>query len=94
MAKAAIDRILKYGQKIDKKEYKNFILNFEKFEKVILPISEFPSAAAQGCIALEFRNDDEKIKKILEKINHMPTSEDCYKAVSYTHLTLPTTPYV
>lgn len=85
IAKAAIDRILKYGQKIDKKEYKNFRFNFEMFEKVILPISEFPSAAAQGCIALEFRNDDEKIKKILEKINHMPTSEDCYKERKYLY---------
>ena len=85
IAKAAIDRILKYGQKIDKKEYKNFRFNFEMFEKVILPISEFPSAAAQGCIALEFRNDDEKIKKILEKINHMSTSEDCYKERKYLY---------
>ncbi len=85
IAKAATDRIFKYGQKIDKKEYNKFRFNFEKFEKVILPISEFPSAAAQGCIALEFRKDDEKIKKILEKINHLPTYEDCYKERKYLY---------
>ncbi len=85
IAKAATDRIFKYGKKVDKKEYINFRSNFEKFEKVILPISEFPSAAAQGCIALEFRKDDKKIKKILEKINHLPTSEDCYKERKYLY---------
>ena len=57
-------------------------MNFEKFEKVILPISEFPSAAAQGCIALEFRNDDEKIKIIetLWRIIYSNNSADIYEA--------------
>ena len=34
------------------------------YEKIILPISEFPSAAAQGCIALEYRRDDRKTEKV------------------------------
>ncbi len=77
MAKAAIDRIFKYGEKVDSKEFKIFKSLFNNYEKVILPLSEFPSAAAQGCIALEYRNDDLKTKKILKKINHTSSLEDC-----------------
>ena len=77
MAKAAIDRVFKYGEKVDKKESKKFKLYFNKFEKIILPLSEFPSAAAQGCIALEYRKNDLKTKNILKKINHLSSLEDC-----------------
>ena len=65
MAKAAIDRVFKYGEKVDKKESKKFKLYFNKFEKIILPLSEFPSAAAQGCIALEYRKNDLKTENII-----------------------------
>ena len=77
MAKAAIDRIFKYGEKVDSKEFKIFKSLFKNYEKIILPLSEFPSAAAQGCIALEYRNDDLKIKRMLKKINHVSSLEDC-----------------
>ena len=77
MAKAAIDRIFKYGERVDLKEFKSFKRSFNKFEKIILPLSEFPSAAAQGCIALEYRKDDFQIQKMLEKINHSSSLEDC-----------------
>ena len=43
----------------------------------------FPSAAAQGCIALEFRKDDLKVKKVLNKINHIPSMEDCLMERKY-----------
>ncbi len=85
MAKAAIDRIFKYGEKINKKDYRNFKLKFKKFEKIILPISEFPSAAAQGCIALEYRRDDRKTEKILKKINHLPSLDDCQRERKYLY---------
>ena len=88
MAKAAIDRIFKYGEKINKKDYRNFKLKFKKFEKIILPISEFPSAAAQGCIALEYRRDDRKTEKILKKINHLPSLDDCQRERKYLYLSL------
>ena len=83
IAKAAIDRIFKYGEKVSLKEYKKFKFIFQKFEKIILPLSEFPSAAAQGCIALEFRKDDLKIKRILNKINHISSLEDCLMERKY-----------
>jgi len=85
MAKAAIDRIFKYGEKINKIDYRNFKLKFKKFEKIILPISEFPSAAAQGCIALEYRRDDRKTEKILKKINHLPSLDDCQRERKYLY---------
>ncbi len=77
MAKAAIDRVFKYGEKIDQKEFNKFKYLFNEFEKIILPVSEFPSAAAQGCIALEYRNDDIKTQRILKKINHVSSLNDC-----------------
>ena len=77
MAKAAIDRVFKYGEKVDQTEFKKFRNLFNKFEKIVLPISEFPSAAAQGCIALEYRNDDFKTQRILKKINHDSSLNDC-----------------
>tara|TARA_Y100000996_G_scaffold413506_1_gene401908 strand:+ start:4781 stop:6259 length:1479 start_codon:yes stop_codon:yes gene_type:complete len=77
MAKAAIDRIFKYGEKVGPKEFKKFKASFNKFEKIILPLSEFPSAAAQGCIALEYRKDDLQTQRILKKINHKSSLEDC-----------------
>lgn len=77
MAKAAIDRVFKYGEKVDIKEYKKFKTFFDKFEKIILPLSEFPSAAAQGCIAIEYRRDDLQTQRILKKINHTASLEDC-----------------
>jgi hydroxymethylbilane synthase len=39
--------------------------------------------AAQGCIALEFRKDDLKVKKVLNKINHIPSMEDCLMERKY-----------
>ncbi len=83
MAKAAIDRIFKNGDEVDSIAFKNFKSKFSKFEKVILPLSEFPSAAAQGCIALEYRKDDLKTHKILKKINHINSFENCNKERKY-----------
>ena len=83
MAKAAIDRVFKYGEKVDQKEFKRFKYLFNEFEKIILPISEFPSAAAQGCIALEYRNDDIKTQRILKKINHVASLNDCFLERKY-----------
>ena len=77
MAKTAIDRVFKYGEKVDIKEYKKFKTSFDKFEKIILPLSEFPSAAAQGCIAIEYRRGDLQTQRILKKINHTASLEDC-----------------
>ena len=61
IAKAAIDRIYKYGNKVDKKETKKFFNLFKKFKPFILPLSVFPTAASQGAIAIEYLK---KIKKL------------------------------
>ena len=63
MAKAAIDRVFQYGQKINNKEFQKFRKYFNQFEYVILPLSNFPAAAAQGCIALEYSAKNKKLDK-------------------------------
>ncbi len=77
MAKAAIDRIFKYGNKIDKRETKKFLSLFKKFKPFILPLSLFPTAASQGAIAIEYLKNDKKTKSILNKINCKNTLSIC-----------------
>lgn len=77
MAKAAIDRIFKYGNKVDKVETKKFLNLFKKFKPFILPLSIFPTAASQGAIAIEYLKNDKKTKSILNKINCKKTQSIC-----------------
>ena len=77
IAKAAIDRIHKFGNKIDKKETKKFFNLFRKFKPFILPLSVFPTAASQGAIAIECLKTDKKIRTILRKINCKNTLDIC-----------------
>ena len=77
MAKAAIDRIFKYGNKVDKRETKKFLSLFKKFKPFILPLSVFPTAASQGAIAIEYLKNDKKTKSILNKINCKNTQSIC-----------------
>ena len=51
-------------------------LNLNHHAKEIFPIKDFMPTAGQGIIAVQCRNDNENIKKILEKINH-PQTEVC-----------------
>ena len=69
MAKAAIDRVFQYGQKINNQEFQKFKKYFDQFEYFILPLSNFPAAAAQGCIAIEYSTNNKKLDKILQSIN-------------------------
>lgn len=77
MAKAAIDRIFKYGNKVNKIETKRFLSLFKKFKPFILPLSIFPTAASQGAIAIEYLKTDKKTKSILNKINCKNTLSIC-----------------
>ena len=77
MAKAAIDRIFKHGNKVDKKETKKFLSLFKKLKPFILPLSLFPTAASQGAIAIEYLKNDKKTKSILNKINCKNTQSIC-----------------
>ena len=45
----------------------------EKHAKEIFPIKDFIPTAGQGIIAVQCREDDDSIKKILKKINHIET---------------------
>ena len=77
IAKAAIDRIYKFGNKVDKKETKKFFNLFKKFKPFILPLSVFPTAASQGAIAIEYLKKDKKTKSILKRINCNKTLDIC-----------------
>ena len=49
------------------------VLNLENYVKEIFPLKDFLPTAGQGIIAVQCREDDEDIKKILKKINHFET---------------------
>ena len=49
------------------------MLNLENYVKEIFPIEDFIPTAGQGIIAVQCRDEDENIKKILKKINHTET---------------------
>ena len=48
-------------------------LNLEKYVKEIFSVKDFIPTAGQGIIAVQCRENDEYIKKILKKINHNET---------------------
>ena len=48
-------------------------LNLENYAKEIFSTKDFIPTAGQGIIAVQCREDDEDIKKILKKINHYET---------------------
>ena len=48
-------------------------LNLENYVKEILSIKDFIPTAGQGIIAVQCRDNDKNIKKILKKINHPET---------------------
>ena len=49
------------------------MLSLEKYAKEIFPIKDFVPTAGQGIIAVQCREEDSKIRKILRKINHIET---------------------
>ena len=49
------------------------MLNLEKHAKEIFPIKDFVPTAGQGIIAVQCREDDKDIKRIVKKINHDET---------------------
>lgn len=77
MAKAALDRIIEDDSAKFLKEKKEFLNFFKELNWMVLPLSENPSAPAQGALAIETRSDDEEILKILNKIN----DEKVFKSV-------------
>ena len=49
------------------------MLNLEKYAKDIFSIKDFIPTAGQGIIAVQCREDDEYVRKVLKKINHKET---------------------
>ena len=49
------------------------MLNLEKHAKETFSIKDFIPTAGQGIIAVQCRDDDERTKKVLKKINHKET---------------------
>jgi hydroxymethylbilane synthase len=75
IAKAAIDRILNNN---NHKSDKNVLIKecLKKHQCVILPLSIFPSAPAQGAIGIEVANKNKHLIKIVESINDIETFEN------------------
>ena len=72
IAKAAIDRILNDTKNVHKA--KTLIKNCLKMHhSIILPLSIFPSAPAQGAIGIEVANSNKNLIKIIKSINHIKT---------------------
>ena len=49
------------------------MLNLEKYAKEIFSTKDFIPTAGQGIIAVQCREDDEYVRKVLKKINHKET---------------------
>ena len=68
LAKVAIDRLLEFGNQ-ETAEFIKEILNDNKW--VILPLSIFPTAAGQGAIGIEIKNNRKNLLNFLNKINNL-----------------------
>ena len=75
IAKAAIDRII--NDNTDDSD-KNALIKecLEKHHCMVLPLSIFPSAPAQGAIGIEVANKNKHLIKIIESINDIETFEN------------------
>ena len=75
IAKAAIDRILNDTK--NNLETKTLIKKcLEMHHCIILPLSIFPSAPAQGAIGIEVANNNKHLIKLIKSINHTKTFDN------------------
>jgi hydroxymethylbilane synthase len=83
VAKAAIDRLLNdvptkhQGEFSEVQEQLRAYLNLCNF--MVLPLAQFPTAAAQGALAIEVHRDRTDIREIVEKIHCSQTFEHVSK---------------
>ncbi len=76
VAKAALDRLLS-AQQSEFHETQVFIREaLKQLSFMVLPLSENPTAAAQGALAVEIRNDRSDLAKILKTINCQKTYDE------------------
>ena len=75
VAKAAIDRLLA-SDDVNVSFKTRIQYCFSSCQWIILPLSLFPTAAAQGAIGIETRADNTKILEVISKINNKVDYED------------------
>ena len=66
IAFAALKRLMESSEFVDKEP--DLLAIFKKFKWMLLPLSENPSAPAQGALAIEVASSNESVKNTLEKI--------------------------
>ena len=66
IAFAALKRLMEASEFVD--EEPDLLAIFKKFKWMLLPLSENPSAPAQGALAIEVASSNESVKNTLEKI--------------------------
>ncbi|MBX7232592.1 MAG: hydroxymethylbilane synthase [Bdellovibrionales bacterium] len=71
VAKAALDRLTQAPHEWEEfQTSQNLVLSIlQKYNWMILPLSRFPTAAAQGAIAIEVLSTRQELKEMLNKIN-------------------------
>ncbi|MES3039079.1 MAG: hydroxymethylbilane synthase, partial [Bdellovibrionota bacterium] len=75
VAKAAMDRLLNATQE-EFQETRSFLRSaFRDDNWMVLPLSENPTAAAQGALAVEIKSDRQDLIQLFRKINHTMTFE-------------------
>ena len=70
VAKAAIDRFMNNKNKEFESDRKSILTMQTKLNWMVLPLSQNPCAAAQGALAIEAREEDEVVKKIIARISN------------------------
>jgi len=71
MAKAALDRLLSTDKEEFSEVKKELRAYLDLCQFMVLPLAEFPTAAAQGALAIEVHKDNHEVINLLEKI-HCP----------------------
>ena len=76
IAFAALKRLIEASEFMD--EEPDLLAIFKKFKWMLLPLSENPSAPAQGALAIEVASSNESVKNTLKKIKN----EDVFETVN------------
>jgi len=71
VAKAALDRLLAYDQDSAARDAVRAMVNAHRW--MVLPLKEFPTAPAQGALALEVAANRHDIRAMVDAISHAPT---------------------
>lgn len=79
MAKAALDRLLTAPQEEFSQVKSQLQEYLAECQFMILPLSLFPTAAAQGALAIEVHKDNKEVVKLIKKIHCSDTSKNVEK---------------